>query len=211
MKKDIKIVALNMYDTWIDMRIKNNPYKKLFYKLGIQENIKELSKILQTTSRDIKDILPQKSLEREDIDLLLKQFNEDIQKQIQSILIYDDFIPTIDFLKKNGYQTAVISNLSKLYAYPVTHGEGKGKFDYEILSFDVGEIKPNIGIFQELQNKSGVDPSKVIMVGDSFVSDVKGSHNAGVYPIYLERSSKGIQDNGRYTKISSLEDLKEIL
>lgn len=211
MKKDIKIVALNMYDTWIDMRIKNNPYKKLFYKLWIQENIKELSKILQTTSRDIKDILPQKSLEREDIDLLLKQFNEDIQKQIQSILIYDDFIPTIDFLKKNWYQTAVISNLSKLYAYPVTHWEWKWKFDYEILSFDVWEIKPNIWIFQELQNKSWVDPSKVIMVGDSFVSDVKWSHNAWVYPIYLERSSKWIQDNGRYTKISSLEDLKEIL
>gem|GEM_PF-4541904 len=31
--ENIKLVALNMYDTWVDMRIKDNPYKKLFYKL----------------------------------------------------------------------------------------------------------------------------------------------------------------------------------
>lgn len=209
--ENIKLVALNMYDTWVDMRIKDNPYKKLFYKLWIQENIKELSKILQTTPKDIEDVLTRENILRDDINIILKEFNNDIKKQLVSILIYDDFMPIIDFLKKNWYQTAVISNLSKPYAYPLTHWEWKWKFDYEILSFQVWETKPNIWIFQELQNKSWIDPQNTIMIWDSFSSDVKWSYNAWIYPIHLDRSSKWIQDNWRYKKISSLQDLKEIL
>ena len=209
--KNIELVAFNMYDTWVDMRIKNNPYKKLFYKLWIQENIKQLSKILQTTPKDIEDILTRENILRNDIDIILKEFNDDIQKQLASILIYDDFIPIIDFIKKNWYQTVVVSNLSKPYAYPLTHLIWKWVFDYEVLSFEVWEVKPNIWIFQQIQNKSWIDPQNTIMIWDSFLSDVKWSHNAWIYPFHLDRSSKWIQDNWRYTQISSLHDLKEIL
>jgi FMN phosphatase YigB (HAD superfamily) len=79
------------------------------------------------------------------------------------------------------------------------------------LSFNVWYTKPNIWIFQHLQNISWIDISKIMMVGDSFVSDVKWSHDAWMYPVHLDRTSKWIQDNWRYKKISSLQDLKEIL
>ncbi len=211
MKIDIKIVAFNMYDTWVHMRNDINPYKNLFNKLWIQDNIRQLSQVLQTTDQDIQDVLPQACFERDDIDILLKQFNEDIQKQLQSILIYDDFISTIDFVKNNWYQTAIISNLSKIYAYPLTHLSWKWKFDHEVLSFEVWEIKPNIWIFQQLQKKSWIAPENTIMVWDSFSSDVRWAHNAWIYPFHIVRSSTWIQDKWRYAQISTLEDLKEIL
>jgi len=209
--ENIKLIAFNMYDTWVDMDTKTNPYKNLFNKLWIQENIKQLSKILQTINQDIKDILPKFCFERDYTEIFLKQFNDDIQKQLASIFIYDDFLPTIDFLKKNWYQTAVVSNLSKPYAYPLNHLWCKWAFDYQILSFDVWETKPNIWIFQQLQKKSWISPEHTIMVWDSFSSDVKWAHNAWIYPFHLVRSSSWIQDKWRYTQISTLEDLKEIL
>lgn len=209
--ENIKLVAFNMYDTWVNMDIKTNPYKIFFNKLWIQNNIKELSRVLQTTSQNIEDILTREKFLNDDTEIFLKQFNDDIQKQLASIFIYDDFLPTIDFLKKNWYQTAVVSNLSKPYAYPLTHLSWKWSFDYEVLSFQVWEIKPNIWIFQQLQNKSGIAPENTIMVWDSFSSDVKWAHNAWIYPFHLVRSSSWIQDKWRYTQISTLEDLKEIL
>lgn len=209
--ENIKLVAFNMYDTWVSIKKDTNPYKIFFNKLWIQNNIRKLSKVLQTTSQDIDDVLTLEEILRDYTEIFLKQFNDDINKQLASIFIYDDFLPTIDFLKKNWYQTAVVSNLSKPYAYPLTHLSWKWKFDYEILSFQVWATKPNIWIFQQLQNKSGIAPENTIMVWDSFSSDVKWAHNAWIYPFHLVRSSTWIQDKWRYTQISTLEDLKEIL
>ena len=209
--ENIKLVAFDMYDTWVNMDTKTNPYKNFFNKLWIQNNIRELSRVLQTTSQDIDDVLTLEEVLRDDTEIFLEQFNEQIQKQLASIFIYYDFLPTIDFLKKNWYQTAVVSNLSKPYAYPLTHLSWKWAFDYQILSFQVWEIKPNIWIFQQLQNKSWIAPENTIMVWDSFSSDVKWAHNAWIYPFHLVRSSSWIQDKWRYTQISSLEDLKQIL
>jgi hypothetical protein len=31
--ENIKLIAFNMYDTWVDMDTKTNPYKNLFNKL----------------------------------------------------------------------------------------------------------------------------------------------------------------------------------
>ncbi|MEI6673473.1 MAG: hypothetical protein WCL02_09665 [bacterium] len=48
----------------------------------------------------------------------------------------------------------MVSNLSKPYEYPLTHLLPKDIFDYKILSFEVGSIKPNIQIFQKLKDIS---------------------------------------------------------
>jgi len=56
---------------------------------------------LQTTPKDIEDVLTRENILRDDINIILKEFNNDIKKQLVSILIYDDFMPIIDFLKKN--------------------------------------------------------------------------------------------------------------
>ena len=61
---------------------------------------KELSIIVQTTHLDIKDLLLQKLLSDTPIDELLVKFQSDMNAQLSSLFIYEDFLPTINTLKQ---------------------------------------------------------------------------------------------------------------
>lgn len=210
--KEKKLIAFNMYSTWVDMPKSANPYSTLFSSLWISRSVaKQLSLLLQTTNQDIQNILPQDFLEQKNTHLLLKQFDEDIQHQLDSISLYPDFISTIYLLKAKWYTTAVVSNLSKPYEYPLTHLLPKDIFDYNILSFEVGSIKPNIQIFQKLKDTSWLLPSDIVMVGDSLSSDVQWAKNAHIDAIHIDRASSWIIYHKDHISISALEQLLDIL
>ena len=120
--KDKKLIAFNMYNTWVSAPTWPNPYKEIFSQLWISLAMyKELSIIVQTTHLDIKDLLLQKLLSDTPIDELLVKFQSDMNAQLSSLFIYEDFLPTINTLKQQWYETAVVSNLTKPYTYPLTH------------------------------------------------------------------------------------------
>jgi FMN phosphatase YigB (HAD superfamily) len=102
----------------------------------------------------IEDIVPRNTIDNKIFDEAIDTFYHDVSKQLSQLTIYPDFESTIQFLKNNGYQTAVVSNLSKLYAYPLDHMISKETFDYKALSFELGVAKPDTKIFETLQQKS---------------------------------------------------------
>lgn len=210
--KEKNLIAFNMYSTWVDMPKSANPYSTLFSSLWISRSVaKQLSFLLQTTEQDIQNILPQNFLEQKNIHLLLQQFDEDIHHQLDSITLYPDFISTIYLLRAKWYRTAVVSNLSKPYEYPLTHLLPKDIFDYKILSFEVGSIKPNIQIFQKLKDISWLQSDDIVMVGDSLSSDVQWAKNADIDPIHIDRTSSWIIYHKEHISISVLNQLLHIL
>lgn len=207
--KDKKLIAFDMYGTFVAPPTWLNPYKEIFSQLWIAWQLyKELSYRLQTIDTDIVSLLP-KEFHSAAYDLLPK-FQSDVEKQISSLYIYKDFLPTLEKLKMDWYRTAVVSNLSKPYTYPLTNLIPLDTFDYQILSYAVGMQKPDKKIFDLLATISGCTPNEIVMVGDSLSSDILWAKNAGIDAIHIDRTSLAIQTRDWYTSISTLSQLLEI-
>lgn len=210
--KDKKLIAFDMYTTWVSAPSWVNPYKELFSQLWISLALyKELSTVVQTTDTDIMDVLPKALMSDIPIDTLLLKFQSDMDAQLSSLFVYEDFLPTIDTLKQLWYKTAVVSNLSKPYTYPLLYLIPQNTFDYQILSYAVGMQKPDKQIFDHLKNVSWYGSDEILMVGDSFSSDVQGAKNAGIDAVHIDRSSGWIFYHKDYISISTLEQLLKIL
>jgi len=207
-----KLIAFDMYNTWVSSPKWPNPYKEMFSQLWISLSLyKELSTLIQTTNCDIKDLLVKKLPPDTPIDTLLVKFQSDMDAQLSSLYIYEDFLPTIGTLKQQWYEAAVVSNLSKPYTYPLTHLIPHNTFDYTLLSYVVGMQKPDKQIFDHLKKISWYGSDEIVMVGDSFSSDVQWAKNAGIYPIHVNRSSSSIQQYKEYLSISTLSQLLDLL
>jgi HAD superfamily hydrolase (TIGR01549 family) len=131
--------------------------------------------------------------------------------QLSSLCVYEDFLPTIEVLKQLWYQTAVVSNLSKPYSYPLIHLVPKNTFTYKLLSYEIGMQKPDKQIFDHLKKISWYESDEIVMVGDSFSSDVQWAKNVGIDSVHIDRSSLWIIYHDGYVSISSLKQLLEIL
>ena len=82
-------------------------------------------------------------------------------------------------------------------------------FAHIVLSEEVGCQKPNPRIFEEALRMNGLQAEDVVMIGDSWNSDIQGAINAGIDQIWVTNADKA---NGDATYIvNSLEEVKYIL
>ena len=93
----------------------------------------------------------------------------------------------------------------------MTHLIPHDTFDYKILSYDVGMQKPDKQIFDHLKHISWYGSDEIVMVGDSFSSDVKWAKNADIDAIHVDRSSEWILYHKEHISISTLKQLLELL
>lgn len=200
-----------MYNTRVTAPQWPNPYKGVFSQLWVGLQLyNDLSYIVQTTDADIVEIL-QKNTSTKISDEIVTKFQSDMNIQLSSLSLFDDFLPTITSLKQQWYVTAVISNLSKPYSYPLVHLIPKNTFDYKVLSYEVGMQKPDRKIFDHLKIISWYSSDEIVMVGDSLKSDIQWAKNAAIDPIRIDRSSERIIYHQWYISISTLKQLLDIL
>lgn len=200
-----------MYNTRVTAPQWPNPYKGVFSQLWVGLQLyNDLSYIVQTTDADIVEIL-QKNTSTKISDEIVTKFQSDMNIQLSSLSLFDDFLPTITSLKQQWYVTAVISNLSKPYSYPLVHLIPKNTFDYKVLSYEVGMQKPDRKIFDHLKIISWYSSDEIVMVGDSLKSDIQWAKNAAIDPIRIDRSSERILYHQWYISISTLKQLLDIL
>lgn len=85
----------------------------------------------------------------------------------------------------------------------------KDCFSHIVLSEEVGCQKPNPRIFEEALRLNGLSADEVVMVGDSWYSDIQGAINAGIDQIWVT-DHLGDDCAPTYT-VKSLEEIKSIL
>ena len=206
-----KLIAFDLYDTCIHYPKKKSDSEEILKQIWEKyQYYKELKKILQLkpVSIDEANNILWNELSENTITLLKKS----VQKDIEQVLLYPDFLPTIEKLKNSGYKTAVVSNLSKDYEIPLRTKIPQWTFDYEALSFDVWAMKPDPEIFGHLKKISWVDFSDMVMVWDLVNLDVKWAQNVWITPILINRSDKLKNHNDKdYTIIHTLSQLCDIL
>nr|WP_156291906.1 HAD family hydrolase [Oceanobacillus salinisoli] len=120
-----------------------------------------------------------------------KKFNHYLMFYRQNWKVYEDVIPCLEQLKKQGNRLGIISNGD--YHQQMEKLEGiniKGYFDCIITSSEIGVSKPNAAIFIEACNLAGVQINESPYIGDRLETDAIGSKNAGMKGIWLNRKDK---------------------
>ena len=93
----------------------------------------------------------------------------------------------------------------------------KDCFSHIVLSEEVGCQKPNPRIFEEALRMNGLQAEDVVMIGDSWNSDIQGAINAGIDQIWIRKnkeqgtkSQDTIEQTATYI-VQSLSEVMEIL
>jgi len=118
---------------------------------------------------------------------------------------------TIDFLKEmkeKGMKLILVSNTDNFSVdFVLDKFELKQYFDVIALSCDVGYLKTDPEMFDKVLKEAGLKKEEVIMVGDSFETDIKGAEKAGIKPVLIDRRGRREYEN----KIQNLAELKQFL
>ena len=85
-------------------------------------------------------------------------------------------------------------------------------FSHIVLSEEVGCQKPNPRIFEEALRMNGLQAEDVVMIGDSWSSDIQGAINAGIDQIWIRKSKDPLPEGQSATYlVQSLPEVMEIL
>lgn len=118
--------------------------------------------------------------------------------------VFPDVPPFLDAARRRELRLIVVSNWDERLV-PLLDRLGLGaRFEFVLPSVDAGVPKPHPGIFARARARCGVEPGRVLHVGDGWDEDVEGAASAGWRAAWLDRTGK---DPGRPGRIASLVDL----
>ncbi|MEM7220437.1 MAG: HAD family hydrolase [Pseudomonadota bacterium] len=120
-------------------------------------------------------------------------FAEFHRRQIDALLEYmpirDDCHATLAALRERGLYLSIVSNIDDDYLDPIVARHGlDARLDDWTSSEAARSCKPDAGIYRFALEKSGLEASEVLFVGDSLQHDVAGADAIGM------RSARIIED-----------------
>ena len=105
------------------------------------------------------------------------------------IKLYDGVQDLLDTLKAHGKKIYLLSNAQRKFTENELNMFGLTKyFDGIIISSDEECSKPDKHYFDILIDRYNLDRSETIMVGNDYISDIKGAYDAGLSSLYIHQS-----------------------
>lgn len=147
-----------------------------------------------------------------------EDFNTNYQIDLGDKLVFIDGAPEVlQKIKSEGKirQFVVTNGLAVNQQRKLNSPELKDIFEYAFISDEVGYEKPTVQFFDavfakiEASDKKPVDRSKVLIIGDSLTSDIRGGNNAGIRTCWFNPRGK-VNDKG--VKVDfEVRNLREVL
>ncbi|MBT29586.1 MAG: hypothetical protein CMO01_07975 [Thalassobius sp.] len=169
--KGVKVVVFDLYNTLLEIKESNNFFLNLYRSSsnGFSLDISTYTYLVMTKELDkLFELLPSEFKE------LYIERKEDLEREINSVEVYQEVYNVLEELSKN-YRLFLISNLATPYKKPVFDKHLNSYFDEMIFSCDYGCLKPEQKIFKEVEKLTGNAPEEILMVGDSYKSDIVGA------------------------------------
>ena len=208
-------VVLNQFYSDNKMRFDNLGQKDFFdvWKKAGRKNLSEFlrgkitfeEKMINQILEVFKEL--KIAIEKKEANELFKEF---LPIYEENMVLFEDVIPCLEFLKDEGYKTGIITNGNRKDQMEKLNRFGLTKFFSTItISGDVGVAKPNVEIFNKCINQLELCPVSIIYVGDLIEMDVYGAQNAGMRGVWLNRESNEFEFEG--TSIKTLNELEKLL
>ncbi|MEX1377619.1 MAG: YjjG family noncanonical pyrimidine nucleotidase [Eubacteriales bacterium] len=130
-----------------------------------------------------------------------------------SYFIIDGAIEICRKLKKKFSLAIVTNGIAEVQKSRAALSGLSEIFNYSFISEDVGHAKPHIEYFNYVFEKLKIkNPEKVLIVGDSLTSDIKGGNNAGIKTCWYNPEQKANDtDSICDYEIKSLYEIEDIL
>ena len=110
------------------------------------------------------------------------------------VLLEGDLISTLKKIAEEGIKIAVVSNtgfINGVHMRTALEILGLSAYiSFFVFSNEVGASKPNPKMFNKLSDMAGVDPSKVLHIGDNQKADVNGAAKAGMNSLLYDPEGK---------------------
>ena len=154
---EIRKVPKNKYTTNPEPQI-----EKVFRRLYAEQGVKYSKEMIAYTGRVFRAI------------------------SIKYIRLYDGALELLEAIKAHGGNVYLLSNAQRIFTEPEIRMVGLyDKFDDILISSDEGCAKPDIMFYQCILKKYDLDPKECIMIGNDYITDIKGSREAGMDSLYL--------------------------
>ena len=102
------------------------------------------------------------------------------------IRLYPGVHELFDAIQAHGGKAYLLSNAQRIFTEPEIRMLGiYDCFEDIMISSDVGCAKPDIRFYQCLLRKHRLKPEESIMIGNDYITDIRGSHEAGLDSLYL--------------------------
>lgn len=150
---------------------------------------------------------------RQEVAALAEQLSEDFLNMTTArFSLLEGAEELVRFLAKK-YPLTVVTNGFVEVQYEKFDKSGlRDCFAHIVLSEEVGCQKPNPRIFEEALRMNGLQAEDVVMIGDSWNSDIQGAINAGIDQIWIRKSKDPIPAGQSATYlVQSLSEVMEIL
>ena len=128
-------------------------------------------------------------------------------------VIYEDSIPTLDYLKKSGFKIATMTDVAtgmpdimhKNYVTPLLP-----YFDLYVSSLSCGYKKPNPKGLRDISEQFGIASENMVMIGDTS-RDVNAAKNFGCRSILINRNDDPSQKLGQNFTIKNTQEIIELI
>lgn len=181
-----RLVVFDLYGTLIKFGTTHHPFRKIL-KFAHEQGRKPQNndaRTLMTMNEDPETIF--RSMGIAAPESLLKSFHLEIQEELNSLILFDDVISTLQKLTAAKIDLAICSNLAKPYGEIIDHLLPNYSFA-RILSYEVGFIKPDHEIYDAILKRTGCQKEDVLFVGDTFSADYQGPKTFEMKSLHLCR------------------------
>lgn len=138
-------------------------------------------------------------------------WNDYLRHYSNSWVAYPDVISVLDSLKESGYKLAVLTNGQQAQQEAKLTAMGLDDYFEVVLAIGtVDALKPDKRAFEHLCRVLKCEAAEVLFVGDDLDYDVRGSINAGLNGVWLNRDEL-IAPEGIERQIRSLAELHDLL
>ena len=181
------IIVFDVFGTLVKIGARRFPYRNLMKWLkqnGRKPNPDD-AKLIMSHNLDFIELA---MLLRTDIPKqLLKELKSDLNEELQSIVLYEDTLSTLEELKKLGFKLALCSNLAMPYGEVVS--SLLPTLDAYAWSYEVAAIKPEPKIYQSLIDQLDCQASEVLFIGDTALADFTGPTTFGMSARLINRNN----------------------
>ena len=181
------VIIFDVFGTLVKIGERRSPYRKLIKWLKENER--------QPKPDDAKFIMSQNLSFTELVkllginipDQLLQELEHDLNDELQSIVLYEDTLSTLEELKELGFRLALCSNLAMSYGKVVS--SLLPNIDTYAWSYEVGAIKPESQIYQYLIDQLECRAKDVLFIGDTPLADYSGPNEFGMSARLIDRKN----------------------
>jgi REG-2-like HAD superfamily hydrolase len=103
-------------------------------------------------------------------------------------IAYDDALPALKTLKKQGLVIGLISNVAQDMESTFTRLGLQPYLNFKVTSAEVGYDKPRPEIFEAALKKAEVNPNESLYIGDQYQIDIVGARGVGIKAILIDRN-----------------------